>query len=256
MKKESIKVWAAVACLLVCMGAMVSSCGSSGKDAASEEKGDSLTASETAEEDALAAVRAAALEKYDDVWNFSEGLAVVKLDGKWGMINEKGEEVVPCKYDLIVWRNGNDVMEVVLDGKWGLLDKEGREVMPCKYEYTSGLYDGLMIVENDFKYGVVNSKGEEVVPLKYERIEDFYKGVAIVARGGVWEKSDDDIYELEGAKYGFINEKGEEVIPCKYDRVGYLDNGTFWVMLGGKEGFVDKEGRETFSVSTETEEKE
>ena len=38
---------------------------------------------------------------YDSAYNFSEGLAAVKRNGKWGFINTFGEVVVPCKYDEV-----------------------------------------------------------------------------------------------------------------------------------------------------------
>ena len=38
---------------------------------------------------------------YDDVDNFSEGLAVVKLGGMWSFIDKTGREVVPFKYDAV-----------------------------------------------------------------------------------------------------------------------------------------------------------
>lgn len=39
-----------------------------------------------------------ALQKYDQIDAFSEGLAAVRRDGKWGYINLKGEEVIPCQF--------------------------------------------------------------------------------------------------------------------------------------------------------------
>ena len=36
---------------------------------------------------------------YDFVGDFSEGLARVRLDSKWGYINEAGEEIIPLIYD-------------------------------------------------------------------------------------------------------------------------------------------------------------
>lgn len=39
-----------------------------------------------------------ALERYDQIDAFSEGLAAVHRDGKWGYINLKGEEVIPCQF--------------------------------------------------------------------------------------------------------------------------------------------------------------
>lgn len=38
---------------------------------------------------------------YESAYNFSEGLAAVKRNGKWGFINTFGEVVVPCKYDEV-----------------------------------------------------------------------------------------------------------------------------------------------------------
>lgn len=38
---------------------------------------------------------------YESAYSFSEGLAAVKVNGKWGFINTSGEVVVPCKYDEV-----------------------------------------------------------------------------------------------------------------------------------------------------------
>ena len=74
-------------------------------------------------------------KKYDKVGFFQEeGLARVELNGKYGFINEEGEEVIPLKYD----NAGNfseGLAEVKLNGKWGLVNTKGEEVVPP--EYTS-----------------------------------------------------------------------------------------------------------------------
>ncbi len=57
---------------------------------------------------------------YDDPLYFSEGLAAVKLDGKWGYIDQAGQEVVPCKYDDALYFS-EGLAAVKLDGKWGFL---------------------------------------------------------------------------------------------------------------------------------------
>lgn len=36
---------------------------------------------------------------YEKAYSFSHGLAAVKKDGKWGFINKKFVEVIPCQYD-------------------------------------------------------------------------------------------------------------------------------------------------------------
>lgn len=37
---------------------------------------------------------------YDAIGNFSEGLAIVCKDNKFGYMNEMGELVIPCQFDL------------------------------------------------------------------------------------------------------------------------------------------------------------
>lgn len=39
--------------------------------------------------------------QYEDAQLFSDGLAAVKKDGKWGYINEDGETVIPFEYDVV-----------------------------------------------------------------------------------------------------------------------------------------------------------
>ena len=38
--------------------------------------------------------------QYEDAQAFSEGLAAVQKNGKWGYINEDGEVVIPFEYDI------------------------------------------------------------------------------------------------------------------------------------------------------------
>ena len=40
-------------------------------------------------------------KNYDNVWEFNQGLAIIKKSGKYGIINLKGEVVLAAKYDFI-----------------------------------------------------------------------------------------------------------------------------------------------------------
>lgn len=54
-------------------------------------------------------------------YNFSEGLAAVCRDGRWGYIDTKGNEVVSCQYDATRPVH-NGLAWVCVDGLWGLAD--------------------------------------------------------------------------------------------------------------------------------------
>ena len=92
---------------------------------------------------------------YDGVWAFREGLAGVRLDGKWGFINTKGEAVIPPQYDDV-----EDFYEgfarVMLNDKCGLINSVGEEVIPPKYDDVRVFHDdGFAEVELDGKEGFV-----------------------------------------------------------------------------------------------------
>jgi len=58
---------------------------------------------------------------------FIDGLTGVKSAGKWGYIDETGKEVIPCQYDEIS-QFTDGVAEVVLNGETIKIDKEGNKV--------------------------------------------------------------------------------------------------------------------------------
>ena len=81
---------------------------------------------------------------------FFEGLAMVTKDGKYGYINEEGEEVIPCKHNE-AWDFSEGLAKVKKDGKWGYINKEGEEVIPCKYDSVGDFSEGLAEVKKDGK---------------------------------------------------------------------------------------------------------
>lgn len=71
--------------------------------------------------------------KYEEVGNFVGEFAKIKLNNKYGFVNKKGEEVVPPKYDKIYGFNGA-FAKMVLNSKFGMLDRNAKEVVPPKYD--------------------------------------------------------------------------------------------------------------------------
>jgi len=154
--------------------------------------------------------------KYDSVYNnvntFAGDLAKVELDGKYGVIDRTGREIVPCKYDSVN-TFARDLAYVELDDKYGVIDRTGREIVPCQYDNMWPIQNGLSRVEKGDKYGYIDTTGREVVPCKYDEASEFSDGLAMVGMAtGETTKSGQNIYVR-----GFIDATGREVIPCIYD---------------------------------------
>ena len=67
--------------------------------------------------------------RYDYVGCFIEGLAKVRLKGKYGFVDKTGREVIPLKYDD-AYGLDKGLATVKLNGKWGMINCLGIEVVP------------------------------------------------------------------------------------------------------------------------------
>ncbi len=192
--------------------------------------------------------------QYDFVSLFSEGLASVKMNKKWGFIDKFGRQVVQFKYDDYLsstdyFKYFHDGLAVVrLNGRYGCVDKYGREVVPCRYGRCDGVSEGMACVTleiwNRCKWGYVDKSGREVTSFIYDIACDFHDGLASVMVNGKW---------------GFVDKSGCEVIPCKYEPgdsvIGLTDlcidsdfhEGLARVKSNGKYGFIDKSGKDVIS---------
>jgi hypothetical protein len=116
-------------------------------------------------------------ERYDDVGSFHDGLVRLELYCKLYC-----KEFYPVKYYASWFYEG---LTAKFNGKWGLIDKTGKEVIPCKYDYVGRVFsEGLAYVELNGKWGYINTTGNEVVPLIYDFAETFSNGFARVKLDG------------------------------------------------------------------------
>ncbi|MBD5154968.1 MAG: hypothetical protein HDT15_07865 [Oscillibacter sp.] len=201
--------------------------------------------------------------EYDNVGEFSEGLAVVNKNGKCGFIDKTGKLVVPLQYSI-----GGDFCEglavVQKDGKYGFIDKTGKEVVPFIYDgTTAGFSQGLAAMMKEYSWGFIDAAGKEVIPFQYDDAYGFSEGFARVC---MYEKGwgcvdlagnvvIDFQYDEMGAcseglipvrkvdKWGYTDKSGELVIPFEYENAGRFSEGLAAVMQDGKWGFIDRTGK-------------
>lgn len=132
--------------------------------------------------------------------------ASVMKDGKFGIIDSRGEITTPCTFDFL--RVEGDYASVEIDGKYGLIDMFGNYVIaPTTNRVYAGTDGYVMIVSPDNKKGCVGvgDKAGVSIPCKYDSIGSFSEsGNAAVCIDGKW---------------GILNTKNEFVVPMIYDRI-------------------------------------
>ena len=122
--------------------------------------------------------------------------------GQWGIINNKGEIVIPLKFDFIrPVKDGQTIY--VKDRKYGLINlKDKYRTAPC-FKFLFSFSEGLCAFrefadEGDggwhYQYsncGLINEKGKIVVPAAYAKIYAFKDGIAnVVSRSNYLNQID------------------------------------------------------------------
>ena len=105
-------------------------------------------------------------------------LALVQssANNKWGIINKKGELVIPLEYqEGTAISNGKIVAKK--DDRYGLLDATGKILLPFEYDYmteeTSEKSKVLLVRKGENpnrKYGLIDYNGKIIVPIEYDII--------------------------------------------------------------------------------------
>lgn len=162
-------------------------------------------------------------KKYQEVELFQEAgykRYKVKNNGRWGLLDDKGNEVLSCCFDWLyissTYAGENSTFYIVtkLDGKEGLYDINGKKIFPFIYKSASLRYEQdsktfYVAVKKDEKYGICQMDGKEIIPCIYEQA--FIK----------FDKDSKYLYaqvKKEG-KYGICQMDGKEIIPCIYENV-------------------------------------
>jgi hypothetical protein len=104
-----------------------------------------------------------AIEKYDQLGLFSEGLAAAYKGEKWGYINTKGEEVIPTTIEAqCVGRFSEGLAFVLTYDGFNVIDKEGKIVFKGK-----SYFDAMHYECEDMPYFI---NGKLYVPIQDDKV--------------------------------------------------------------------------------------
>lgn len=126
--------------------------------------------------------------QYDEAGQFFVGASVakVKKGKKYGLIDRKGQVIIPFEYDDIedYATISTNLFKVKLNNKYGLVTKEGNEVVTPKYDQISYFGGDRAIVESKGKRGYIDKNGFEIVAPKYDQVFSFDENVIKVMNNG------------------------------------------------------------------------
>ena len=111
---------------------------------------------------------------YENARDFSEDMAAVKKDGKWGYINNLGVTVIPFDFDScaladtmggdIAFGFRNSLAPVCKGGKFGIINSKGETVVDFTFDIILQGEDGKYIAYSGGKWGIITVDKELFVP--------------------------------------------------------------------------------------------
>ncbi|HIZ85640.1 MAG TPA: WG repeat-containing protein [Candidatus Coprenecus stercoravium] len=171
--------------------------------------------------------------EYDRTEAFSESMAVVRKDGKYGYIDVSGRLVIPVKYqDAGAFSAG--LAPVCLYGKYGYVDKSGEMVVPFKYSYAFPFSEGLAAVELNGKVAYIGPDGKTVIPYMLDSGKPFKDGIAEVTVDGQTKYMDkvgnifDEVSEAFSSFSGFARHMIEEKVNA-WQKKGRYEKTADWM---------------------------
>jgi len=206
------------------------------------------------------------LKGYDSAEPFSEGLAVVEKNGKFGYINTLGEVVIPLRYiSAESFYEGRASVETPSD--YLTIDKVGK-VIESSYDTVEIDDPSEFVVISEGYYGdagVANKKTNEIVlDMKYYSVDavgeglfelsddNYNSGFFNANTGVIVEPIFDYVYiqpennlvlvQDESGLYGAFNTEGEVIIEPSYDYITVNEGGTFELEKDYQYGIANSEG--------------
>lgn len=176
------------------------------------------------------------LDNYDSNGNawYETDIFRVQKDGKYGLIDINGKEILSIQYENIETLKGleNSIL-VQKDGLYGLVNKSGATIINTEFtkikKYDTDYKKGYITVDKENKYGLVSYAGSQILENKYEKIEQIYGENYFVIQ--------------ENGKQKLINSGGEEIIKEGYDKITQINTDGIIFVKNNKYGFMGFDGK-------------
>jgi hypothetical protein len=129
----------------------------------------------------------------------ADGLAAVKVAGKYRYIDRRGQYTSKTTFDSI-WGASDRPAGTRVSNRWAYMDMGGRVVVDARFGDLPEFSGGLTPVEVDGRWGYMNSSGEIVVKPQFYRAWPFRDGL-----GEVW------VSPNPNTALGYIDKTGKYV---------------------------------------------
>ena len=209
----------------------------------------------------------------NNLWYESNVLKVQK-DGKYGLINFDGKQIVEPIYDELTIISGTKgVLLTTKDGKKGIIDTVGKTIIENEYADITTITDkyenGFIVKNDDGKYGIISSTGKEILETKYSEIKNVYgNNMYVIKENSTWkiideekniylENAFEDVKQINGnnivakknGKYGIVTINGETKVDYIYDDLTFAFTDTYIAKKDNAYGIISIDNEEKLAFN-------
>ncbi|HEY2352912.1 MAG TPA: WG repeat-containing protein [Candidatus Acidoferrum sp.] len=160
---------------------------------------------------------------------FSEGLAAVCLDDRWGFIDRAGTLEIPTVFEGPTPRGFRDgIAGARIDDCWGFIDRSGSFVIKAEYEQLRSFSEGRACVKQNGKWGMIDTEGKLVVECQFDELGPLNIDMAPA--------------RLEG-KAGYVSCEGRWLIEPRFDQCLSFFRDLAVVKLGRTYTYIRRDGQ-------------
>ena len=200
----------------------------------------------------------------NDVWYDKEVLKYEK-DGKYGLIDYTGKEVLPAEFTSIKAMQGIErALIIEKDGKLGIYNSMSKsKIVDTTYDnieaFGQTYNEGYIVKDSSGKFGLLSAEGKSILPNAYDKIHkvsgadkyvvDSDLKTKLIDKDGnvILESGFDEISEIVGevivikkaGKYGVLTLTGDTVIDTAFDTLKYCFEDYYIASTAGNYGVID-----------------
>ena len=101
-------------------------------------------------------------------------LFLIARNGLCGLINIKGEVIIPCEWDWLSCEFAEGLLVVERDGKYGFIDYYGNVSLDCKWDDAEPFSEGIAKVKKNGKWGYIDrNTGYYAIPCNWNYATSF-----------------------------------------------------------------------------------
>ena len=208
------------------------------------------------------------MDKNNNLW-YEKNVLKVSKNGKYGLIDFNGKELLPIEYDEITTLDGMENSIIIKkDEKVGLVNDNGSIIIDVNYKEIKALgetyKEGYITIDESDKYGVVSATKRQILENKYDEVSSVYlKDYYLVRENGKKELIDSDgkvildagfddiksattngVIFTKNDLYGEISALGEVTLEAKYQDLKEVKEGKYIAKQNDKYGIIDNVGNE------------